>query len=279
MTESFLEKKYLDSSSGGQICYFLGPIFPGRPTIIFLHGLAANHTTWGNILSALIDLKINCLAWDQRGHGYSDKTIKRGLYKIAVFTQDLKEILGKENIQNFILVGYSYGGFIAQDFAIKYPGKASSLILISTNHVNPFRYKFFNFITWPCYLALTLAAYLLYWQKRKKYYYFNQNTDIGYWRSSLRGFLTMPLSINFWMLAEIAHIDFSYNLNKITCPAILVRSLNDAFVSLKETEDMAKNIPLAKIKTINEPTHFLAARHQQKTLEVLLDTLKELGSL
>lgn len=279
MTENFLEKKYLDSSAGGQICYFSGPKFPDRPTVVFLHGLAANHTTWGNIISALAELKINCLAIDQRGHGYSDKTRKRELYKIAIFTQDLKEVLEKENIKNFILVGYSYGGFIAQDFALKYPKQLSSLILISANHVNPFKYKFYSFTTWPSYVALTFIAWLFLWQKRKNYYYFNQNKDVGYWRSTLRGLLTMPLSVNLWMLAEIANIDFSQKMGGLSCPTVLIRSQNDAFVSQEETEEMAKKIPAAKIKTINEPTHFLASRHQQKTLEVLIESLKELEVL
>jgi pimeloyl-ACP methyl ester carboxylesterase len=275
MSEDFLEKKYLDSNAGGQICYFLGPKFANRPTLVFLHGLAANHTTWNNTISALSQLGINCLSIDQRGHGYSDKSKKRSLYKISVFTQDLKEILTKENLSKIILAGYSYGGLIALNYAIKYPNDIHSLILVSANHVNPFRYKFFSFITWPSYFILSLAAWLLLWQKRKNYYYFNQDKDIGYWRSTLRGFLTMPLSINFWMLSEVANIDFSQNISKIVCPTLLVRSQDDAFVSLKETEDMAQKIKSAKIKTIEEPTHFLASRHQQKTIEATIEFLKE----
>lgn len=273
MTNFSLQQKYLQTANG-KICYFLNKEFESRPTVVFLHGLSSNHTTWLANAEVLNKLKFNCLLPDLRGHGHSDKTKKRSLYKIPVFTDDLKKIIETENLSKIILVGYSYGGFIAMDYAIKYPESTNALILISANHVNPFKYKKIDFLTMPAYWFLSFLAWLLLWQKKKSYYY-DQATAKGYWQSTFSGFTTMPLSVNLWMLSEIANIDFSKDIRKINCPTLMIRSQADPFLSSTEITNMAREIKSSKIAVLNEPSHFLASRHQEKILELIINFLRE----
>jgi pimeloyl-ACP methyl ester carboxylesterase len=274
MNSLAIEQKWLEGANG-KICYFLNKNFENRPTAVFLHGLSANHTTWDNLVQELNRFQLNILLLDLRGHGHSDKSKKRNLYKIPVFTEDLKEIIEKENLSQIILFGYSFGGFIALDYTIKYPKSVATLILISANHTNPLRYMHLNLLTWPAYGAANLLAWLLIWQKRKKYYYFNQATDLGYWRSTLKGYLTMPLSINLWMLSENAHIDFSQDLGKIACPTLIIKSRSDHLVSQAETADMARKIKFSKSVVMDETSHYLASRHQTMISGVIIDFLRE----
>jgi len=274
MSNIILEQKWLEGVNG-KIGYFLNKNFENRPTVIFLHGLSANHTTWDNLAQEMNKFQLNILLIDLRGHGHSDKSKKRGLYKIPVFTEDLKEIIEKEKLSQVILVGYSLGGFIALDYAIKYPSGLACLILISANHTNPLKYKHLNFLTWPAYGAVNLLAWLLIWQKRKKYYYFNQATDLGYWRSTLKGYLTMPLSINLWMLSENAHIDFSQDLEKIACPTLIIKSRADHLVSQAEINDMKKKIKSSKSVVLDETSHYLASRHQKIISGIIINFLRE----
>ena len=269
-----MEQKWLDSEKG-KICYFLNRGSEKLPSVIFLHGLSANHTTWIAAAEKLSQLGFSCLMLDLRGHGYSDKTKKRSWYKIPVFTEDLNKIVEKEKLSQAILVGYSFGGFIALDYTIKYPGKMAALVLASTNHTNPLKYKHLNFLTWPAYSVVNLLAYFLIRQRRKKYYYFNQATDLGYWRSVLKGYLTMPLSINFWMLSEIANIDFSQDIERINCPTLILKSQSDPLVSSREAADMAHKIKLSQLAVLDETSHFLASRHQEKIIGAITDFLKE----
>ncbi len=274
MDNSNHEQKWLPTAEG-KICYFLNSEFPDRPTAVFLHGLSSNHTTWYFWRQTLKEMKLNWLAPDLRGHGHSDKTIKKNLYEFSVFTEDLKQIIKQEKISNIILVGYSFGGFIALDYAIKYTDLVKGLILISTNHVNPFKYWKINFLTPLAERALNLAAWLTHWQKRKKYYYFDQAASHGYWDSTLKGYTTMPLAVNFWMLAEIANLDFANELQQITCPTLIVKASHDPFLSDKEANDMTKKIKNSNLVKIDEPTHFLATRFQEKILKVITDFLRE----
>jgi pimeloyl-ACP methyl ester carboxylesterase len=272
--EPYLEKKFLENEQG-KICYFLNRDFTNRPMVVFLHGLSANHTTWKDFVTALRELKFNVLLLDLRGHGYSDKTRKRKLYKLPVFTRDLENIIKKENLSRIVLTGYSYGGFIALDYVLKNPSNVVALILISTNHVNPWKYKWLYFLTWPAYAFLNLLAWLLVWQKRKKYYYFNQETDLGYWRSTFKGFTTMPLSVNLWTLADAAHLDFSQDLGKISCPTLIMSSHNDHLVTETEINDMRNKIKNSQAIIFKETSHFLASRHRDIIIKAIIKFLKE----
>jgi len=273
-TEFYLEKKWLDTFNG-RLCYFTGQKFPGRPTVVLLHGLSANHTTWNAAARAFAKMNLNCLIPDLRGHGHSDKSKKLALYKFPVFTQDLREILLKENLSKFILGGYSFGGPIAIDYAAKYPDSVDGLILISANYLNPLQYKRLSLLTWPIYFFLHFLAFILLWQKRKEYFYFDQETTTGYWASTFTGFTTMPISINLWMLSEIARIDLSSTLGNIACPTLIIKSLHDPFLSTAEAQSMEQKIKNSIIFIIQEKTHFLASEHQEKITKAIIDFIQK----
>ena len=267
-------QKFIETANG-RIYYFLDQPYPERPTVIFLHGLSANHTTGDNITDALRHFQLNFLLPDLRGHGHSDKSKNKDFYKLSVFTEDLKKIIQQENLSKVILIGYSFGGYIALDYAAKNPASVASLILISANHVNPLVYKKLGFLTKPVYATINFLAWLLLWQKRNQYAYYDQKTATGYFNSTFTGFTTMPLSVNLWMLAEVFKLDLSRDIANIACPTLIARSKGDLFFSAGEACDMAKKIPSARIFTIKKATHFLASRHQENIIEFITDFLKK----
>ena len=85
----------------------------------------------------------------------------------------------------------------------------------------------------------------------------------------------MPLAINFWMLAEVANLDFRRQIGQIACPTLIIKSQNDPFVSPKEAQDIIDKIKDSKLVILEENTHFLASRFQEKILKVVFNFLKE----
>lgn len=171
MNNSYLVEKSVQTDNG-KIFYYLNKSFADKPIVIFLHGLSSNHTTWLNTIDLLNKNGYNSLAIDLRGHGLSDKTKNKKLYNLSVFSDDLEKIVQTEKINKFILVGYSFGGSIAIDYAIKRSQSLNGLVLISANHINPLEYKGIKFLTPLALGFINLLAFLLLWQKRKKYYYY-----------------------------------------------------------------------------------------------------------
>jgi len=246
-----------------------------RPTIVFLHGLSANHTTWKKASDLFHTLGYNTLALDMRGHGHSDKTRKRNLYRFPIFTADLRAIIEKEQLKKVILVGYSFGGTVALEYASTYPENVEALVLISANHVSPFYYEWRRLPTLIAARLVNLGGWLMLWQKRKKYYYFDQATSTGYWESTMSGFTTMPISINLWMLSEAMSVNLSKSIHTITRPTLLLRGSHDSYFSLEEAEDMQRKIHGAEIVSLNESGHYLASDYQEETIMKISEFLKK----
>jgi pimeloyl-ACP methyl ester carboxylesterase len=100
----------------------------GSP-IVFIHGWMDDHSMWNSQIE-YFSKKYRAIAYDQRGHGRSDKP-KKG-YSIKTLSDDLYNFTQKLNIGQFALVGHSLGGMAAMVFALEHPEKVSKLVLVST---------------------------------------------------------------------------------------------------------------------------------------------------
>ncbi len=269
MTEHYLE------TQNGKIYYWTDSTNSpqtNKSTIVFLHGLSSNHTTWDETLALYKSAGFNILTIDLRGHGVSDKTRKRNLYKIGVLKNDVVEIIKKEGLEKAIIVGYSYGGYIGIDLAINNPDLIEKLVLISTNHASQFLYHWLGPLNPVIRFITNLFGWFMVWQTRKKYYYFNPKTNAGYWRSTFSGLATMPISINYWMLSEVFKMDYRATIYKINCPTLIVVGADDNFISDKEVNDMRTNIKNSETVRIGEG-HYVATHYQQNTAEAVIKFL------
>ena len=75
------------------------------------------------------------IVFDHRDVGETDKPDVE--YSIEMFADDLADLLSKLEIRKAHILGVSMGGFIAQEFAIKYPCMVDKLILCSTSFGGP----------------------------------------------------------------------------------------------------------------------------------------------
>jgi 2-hydroxy-6-oxonona-2,4-dienedioate hydrolase len=98
------------------------------PTVILLHGLGDDATTWARTIPALAS-KYHAYAPDQIGFGQSDKPIVN--YRVATLVEFLDQFYRKLGIEKATLVGNSFGGWAAAAFAIAHPQKVDKLVLVS----------------------------------------------------------------------------------------------------------------------------------------------------
>ncbi len=102
----------------------------GQP-ILFMHGgLGADHAYFLPFFEQLTD-DYQLIYYDHRGNGRSQVDSLEGVTH-ATWADDadaLREHLGYEKI---ILLGHSYGGFLAQEYAIRYSDHLQGLVLLCT---------------------------------------------------------------------------------------------------------------------------------------------------
>src|SRR3989339_173986 len=272
-TQSFPDK-WIETKTG-RIYYTNTKKYPEALTVVFMHGLSSNHTTWVHIVHTLEKLGYNTLTIELRGHGLSDKRKKKACYQLTMFADDLQNILQKEKIKRFIIVGYSYGGAITLEFMKRQPSGVQGLFLISTSSINPLKNKNLSWFNPLAKGLLAVLSLLFIWQKRKSYLYYRHGQAKNYWHSVWLGLNSTPLSVNFWMLAQMLKIDFTDLLPKINVPAVLVRGLNDPFISKKEAENMIKLLPNGQLETLRASGHFIGTHCQEEILQLLWQFLKK----
>jgi pimeloyl-ACP methyl ester carboxylesterase len=271
------EKKFV-ATDKGDICYFTaGPMANAR-TVILLHGLSSNHTTWVPFMETLAAQGVRSIAPDMRGHGFSDKSKRKAWYALPVFAEDIRRIALQERLQKFDMVGYSFGGYVALAYAAAHPESLRSLALVSTNFMNPLHYSRF-FVLAPVLAAFFDGlAWLCYPQNREQYHYFEHGKSTGYLNSTFTGLFTMPLTVNFWLLAKTLRLDFSNDLSRITCPTLIVRSARDPYLTAREVADMSRKIKNARAVTLAGNSHYLASENQDALERELLPFLKNPSS-
>ena len=129
-----MEKNYLTTDKG-RITYrtFRPPQASAHGQhdrwLVFLPGLSADHRLFERQTEYFAQ-SWNCLVWDPPAHGESRPF---GLD----FTMDnlagyLHQILEKEGIARCVLIGQSFGGYVAQAFISRYSGVASGFVSIDS---------------------------------------------------------------------------------------------------------------------------------------------------
>ena len=99
------------------------------PPVLLLHGVGAASESYDAIVRQL-DSRFRLLRYDLRGHGESGKPA--GPYALADYIADAVALLDARGIQRAHMVGFSFGGMIAQAIAATHPQRVDALVLISS---------------------------------------------------------------------------------------------------------------------------------------------------
>ncbi|NHJ25613.1 MAG: alpha/beta hydrolase [Candidatus Lokiarchaeota archaeon] len=109
-----------------RLCYAIqGEGYP----LILLHGFAMYKEFWKWQIEALAK-NFKVISLDSRGCGKTEHPM-RG-YSMELLADDVKALMDYLEVDKVNLAGHSFGGMIAQHFALKYPENLNKLILMST---------------------------------------------------------------------------------------------------------------------------------------------------
>jgi pimeloyl-ACP methyl ester carboxylesterase len=99
------------------------------PVIVLVHGLAGSSATWRFVMPALSE-HFTVVAPDLVGHGESEKP--RGDYSLGAFASGVRDLLLALGHERATLVGQSFGGGVAMQFAYQFPERCERLVLVSS---------------------------------------------------------------------------------------------------------------------------------------------------
>jgi pimeloyl-ACP methyl ester carboxylesterase len=130
MRESQHEVQYLTVHGHRRAFVKLG----SGPALLLLHGLGCDHTTWEPVLDALAE-HYTVIAPDLLGHGLSDKP--RADYSVGGYANGMRDLLTLLGIDKVTVLGHSFGGGVAMQFAYQFPERTERLVLVSSGGLGP----------------------------------------------------------------------------------------------------------------------------------------------
>ena len=102
----------------------------GMPIVLLHGGPGGTHHYFHPHFSHASDFG-QVIYYDQRGSGLSDYEAGEG-YNIQQAANDLENLRKTLDLEQWVVVGYSYGGLLAQLYATKFPESLAGLVLVSS---------------------------------------------------------------------------------------------------------------------------------------------------
>ena len=199
----------------------------GAP-LMLLHGNGEN-ISYFEYQIPFFSKNYRVIAIDTRGHGQSPRGNKP--FTIEQFAEDLHDFMDEKNIEKAILLGFSDGGNIALEFALKYPERINRMIV---DGANLFPSGVRPLYQWPIEIGYRIAKL------------FSKKSEEASRNAEMLG-----------LMVNDPHIEPT-ELAKLTMPILVIAGTKD-MIKESHTKLIYKSLPNAKLVFI-EGDHFIAHR-------------------
>jgi proline iminopeptidase len=225
-----------------------GPALREKPTVILLHGGPGyDHSGFKPRFSALADIA-QLVYYDHRGHGRSDRR-PPGEWTLDTFADDIVRLCDVLGIEKPIVLGQSFGGFVAQRYIARHPAHPGKVILSSTSPHMKLERKLAMFekfggpdarasaeAFWSNPNPDTWADYLL---KCKQHYNTTPQDEEGAGRRILFNLDILYASAG----GEQRDMNLLPGLARAQCPVLVLAGEQDPVCPLEDAKDIAAALP------------------------------------
>lgn len=101
------------------------------PPVVLVHGWACTAFAWRRQVPVLAAAGRRVIAFDLKGHGFSDKPPLVAEYSAAAMTRFTLDVMDAMGVERAALAGHSMGGAVATGVALAEPARVERLALLS----------------------------------------------------------------------------------------------------------------------------------------------------
>jgi pimeloyl-ACP methyl ester carboxylesterase len=227
----------------------------GEP-VLLIAGLASDLYTWKKALPVLAQ-NHKVVVFDNRGSGLTETS--SAAFTIATLSDDAAGLLEALAIPKAHVVGWSMGGNVAQEFALRHPDKLGALVLMSTYMKSPDRSRFaLDVLIHAVREGASMETFMMMMQawgstnpafegKHPSW----KNEATGNHLLSVEGFARQKRALDGF--------DTRTRARKISFPTLVVHGTEDIMVPPQFGHDLAAQIPGAELHPVVGAGHFLPA--------------------
>ena len=268
-------KKSLKTKDGLSIFYkYNPPKDKKKPVLFYVHGLGGNWSLWKESIKEARKSGFGALALDLRGHGLSSFPEEYEQYKLETLAKDLRDIVLKEKIKNYVFLGHSLGGSIMIVYCMVYKTfLPKALVFVEATHRYPYKkYHELNSNPVLCYSLRKLVDWKILNNKNlpklpeldlfsiTSENVFYQVFDELYHTSMKTIFFCLDAAKEF---SDNRLKDVNKALSVLPIPTLIIAGKKDTVISSKFSKELNKLMPNSKLKIFKEGTHHLPLEHPQ----------------
>jgi pimeloyl-ACP methyl ester carboxylesterase len=218
------------------------------PTLLLLHGGPGfDHSSYKPTMSALADTA-QVVYLDHRDQGRSDR-VAPARWRLSNWADDVKDFCDALEITKPIVMGNSFGGFIAIAYGARHPSHPAKLILSSTAARMRLDRSYDAFERLGGKLAREVAQ--RFWEnpseqtvaeyRRVCLPLYNRSRALGDGDMMRRTIFNFELMFDF-IAGEGWTLDLRPELRRIECPTLILAGEDDPILPLADAQDMADGI-------------------------------------
>lgn len=240
-----------------------------RPVLFLLHGgPGGDHASFKTSSAALCDVA-QLVYVDHRGSGRSAESDPAS-HTLDNNVDDLDALREHLGLQTISVLGSSYGGMVAQGYALRYPQRLANLILVCTAPSYRFiddarRYVAENGTPeqirvcqrlWDGSFA-SLEQLREFYQVMGPWYsttFKPEEFEVS-WKRGRRSFVVLNRGFNDFLRT----FDFTDRLHEIKCPTLVIGAAHDWICPPAHSRIIAERIPRAHLKIFANSGHNVAS--------------------
>ena len=242
--------------------------------LVLIPGFASGIWSWKFQFDVLSD-HFRVIAFDPRG--ISRSHIKADYpNSIECIADDVGLLLDELGVQKANILGTSFGGFVTQEFALRYPERTNKLVLACTSYGGPGHVL-------PSMEILTAFAAtkgLNSKERIRKYLamafspeFIVESPGIVDDFCLLREQNNVPEYVYLNQLSSATTFDASARVSKIGCETLVLTGDRDTVVPMQNSINLAATIPHATLVTVDGGSHMFFVEQNERFNSIVIDFL------
>jgi len=227
--------------------------------------------------------------FDQRGGGRSVQTLRPEDLTIAEFTADIERLRDHLGLGRIHLLGHSWGGLLALNYAIKYPQALGSIILVDSAAPNP-KLSIQTMLNRQKQMAAVpeLAAVVqsdafragdpeaveTYFKLMDASSFFDRSLAPRLEVKFTRETAAAMLSVSSQVFPQMAAFDAIHGLARVKAPTLIIHGTHD-FIPLESARLLHEGIPGSRLAVFEDCGHYPFVEQPGRFLAAVRDFLAD----
>jgi pimeloyl-ACP methyl ester carboxylesterase len=254
------------------------------PSLVFIHGAFGDARMWEPQWRHFSS-KYRVLRYDLRGHGRTGPS-DLDRYSMATYADDLAALLEAVKIDAAVICGLSWGGGIAQVFAVRNPDRLKGLVLVgSTVSMSvTLGEKLLRYVLFPK-AAMRLTIRMMSVERFVGFSFWLASLTLGrHWLNrddqTLEYVRQSMLQIDQREYLKIWEAIYGFDLQpleRIHCPTLVLTGERDSKMVLRHSAEILRRVPGAEGRVLPAAYHALTLEQPQAFNEALEEFLNRFG--